>query len=611
MKAFRTIVIASLTLFSITLANCQTWAPLVNPAPVSMGSMMLLTDGRVLVHEEPNCTRGSSGCVGSDYSAWYTLTPDSTGSYVNGKWAKVASLPSGYEPLFFASAVLPDGKVVVTGGEYNCPGGSCSPVWQSLGAIYDPAANKWTSTTPPIPNSWGAEGDSESVVLPDGTWMLAACCAAIVGRSPFPLYFYFNESTLNFTTEATSASGKFDDFDEEGWILLPSGNILTVDAYTTNTANNGTNSELYDSTTNTWSTAGSTIVQLWDSNCKHGGGSFEVGPGVLMPNGTVFYTGASDCSAGNIATYDLATGTWTAQSPFPNKDAANDAPAALETNGNVIVMASPYSGTFSSPSNFYEWNGSALTAFPNPTNASKDASYVGHLLVLPSGQILFTDFSTTVEVLTSAGTYQTAWQPTISSAPINVSPGQTYTISGTQFNGLSQGASYGDDFQDATNYPLVRIVNTASGNVFYARTHGHSTMAVATGSTPVSTNFDVPAGMPTGPCELFVVANGIPSAAKACAVGFATTTVLTSTPNPSTLGQAVKFTATVSSSSGTPTGRVTFKDGSTTLATVTLTGGVATFTTSSLVHGKHKIVARYSGSGTFAPSSGSVIQTVN
>ena len=46
------------------------------------------------------------------------------------------------------------------------------------------------------------------------------CCAAIRGNSSFPLYFYFNESTLNFTTEATATSGKFDDFDEEGWILL-------------------------------------------------------------------------------------------------------------------------------------------------------------------------------------------------------------------------------------------------------------------------------------------------------------------------------------------------------------------------------------------------------
>jgi hypothetical protein len=86
-----------------------------------------------------------------------------------------------------------------------------------------------------------------------------------------------------------------------------------------------------------------------------------------------------------------------------------------------------------------------------------------------------------------------------------------YSISGTQFNGLTQGAAYGDDFQDATNYPLVRIVNNATGHVFYCRTHGHSTMGVATGNARVSTTFDVPAGIELGPSKLYVVANGIPS----------------------------------------------------------------------------------------------------
>ena len=53
---------------------------------------------------------------------------------------------------------------------------------------------------------------------------------------------------------------------------------------------------------------------------------------------------------------------------------------------------------------------------------------------------------------------------------------------------------------------------------FYARTHDHSTMGVATGTAPVSTNFDVPAGMETGASKLEVVANGIPSKAVSVTV---------------------------------------------------------------------------------------------
>ena len=93
----------------------------------------------------------------------------------------------------------------------------------------------------------------------------------------------------------------------------------------------------------------------------------------------------------------------------------------------------------------------------------------------------------------------------------------------------------------------------------------------------------------------------------------ATSTALVSTPNPSTVGQAVKFTATVkASTSGTPTGTVTFKDGSVTLGTGTLTGGTATFTTSKLAKGIHSITAGYGGSTNYLASTSPVLkQTVN
>lgn len=501
------------------------WTPVTSVAPASMGAMLLLTDGRVLVHEEPNCS--GTGCSGMDYTAWYFLTPDATGSYINGTWSQAASLPPSYAPLYFGSAVLPDGKVLVEGGEYQCPGGQCAPSWTNLGAMYDPAANAWTTVAPPsLPTPWANVGDAASIILPNGTLMQSDCCGVALQMQSAPLAAYFNETTTSWTE--LNQSTKFDEFDEEGWTLLPNGKVLTVDAYVacpsdqpgcTAAGNSGTNSEVWDPTTQTWSSAGSTIVQLWDSNCGAGGGSYEVGPGVLRPDGTVFYTGSSDCSPGHTAVYNSVTGTWTKGPDFPNSDAANDAPAAIETNGNVIVMASFYSGTFTAPAHFYQWNGTSLSSFPAPPNAVNDASFVGHLLVLPTGQIMFTDFTTDVEILTTAGTYRSAWQPTIGSAPRSVTRGATnYLISGTQFNGLTQAAAYGDDVQDATNYPLVRIVNNGTGHVFYCKTHNHSSMGVATGSTRVSTMFDVPANVEPGASKLYVVANGILSAPKSITV---------------------------------------------------------------------------------------------
>jgi hypothetical protein len=90
-----------------------------------------------------------------------------------------------------------------------------------------------------------------------------------------------------------------------------------------------------------------------------------------------------------------------------------------------------------------------------------------------------------------------------------------------------------------------------------------------------------------------------------------TTTTLTSSPDPSQLGQTVKFTATVNGQyGGTPTGLITFQDGQIVLAQVQLTGGVARYKTSGLSKGKHHIFANYGGDANFRFSYGHVIQVV-
>ncbi len=91
-----------------------------------------------------------------------------------------------------------------------------------------------------------------------------------------------------------------------------------------------------------------------------------------------------------------------------------------------------------------------------------------------------------------------------------------------------------------------------------------------------------------------------------------TTTALTSSLNPSNVGQSVTFTASVTPQlSGTVTGPVTFYDGTTALKTVSLSGEVAKFTTSTLASGTHTITATYNGSTSFIGSSASLTQTVN
>ena len=453
-------------------SRAQTVTRLKNQPPDGAQLTFQWTDGTVMAQ-------------GYGDSDWWKLTPDITGSYVNGTWTKLPSLPTGYSPEAFSSAVLADGRLVITGGEYNFGNFTLT----NMGAIYDPIANTWTSLAPP--KNWSYIGDSPSVVLPNGDFL--------VGNKLTKQLRVLNPKTLHWSS--WSSKGKSDFNAEEGWTLLPNGTVLTADV------KNAPNSEIYSTALKEWTTAGSTIVDLHspspfgcinygpnDSLCYYPPG--EIGPQILRPDGTVYVTGSytGTSGPGNSAIYDSLTGKWSVGPVFPNDDNAGDSFAVLLPNGDVLVEGD--SGRS------YVFNGTTLT--PGPQTP-------GSLMMLPTGQVLVGGSPT--EAYTPTGTYQTSWQPEISTYPSNITRGSTYSISGTQFNGLSQAAAFGDEYQTATNYPLVRIENNATKHVFYARTHDHSTMGVATGSTTVSTNFDVPSTMETGASTLEVVANGIPSPA--------------------------------------------------------------------------------------------------
>lgn len=474
-----------------TAGAMGTWTPLVNQINLfdGIGNPILLTDGSVLVQD-------------AGFNDWYRLTPDQNGSYVNGTWTQIANAP--YNPLYHSTQVLPDGRMVIEGGEYLCTfvPAACNPTWTTLGAIYDPIANAWTSIAPP--SGWTTIGDAQSMVLANGTYMQANCCtdeAALL-----------NPQTLTWTT---TGAGKFDPNDEEGWTLLPNDEVLVVDAYVPIKPfpyiPNGTNSELYNPWSGTWSSAGSTRVQLWDSAAACGGekvATFELGPGVLRPDGTVFYAGANSCGAGNTAVYDGSRKTWRAGPQFPGGNDAADAPAALEPNGNVLIMASP--GFGNTPVTFFEWDGQHLSTAPGTPNAPSDSSYFGNMLVLPTGQILLTDFSNDIEIYTPVGKPNPTWKPAVVFTLPVLKAGSSSVLAGIRMGGMSQGAAYGDDDQSNTNFPIVRITNLKTGHVFYSRTHDFSSVAVAFNAIGW-TDFDVPAGQEPGLSKLELVASGIAS----------------------------------------------------------------------------------------------------
>jgi hypothetical protein len=482
------------------------WTPLKNAPPFGTpGTMLLESDGTVLVHNEPdNDTTGGT-------TDWWKLTPDSHGSYIDGTWSQIASMPAGYTPLYFASAVLPDGRMIVEGGEYIGENG----VWSNQGAIYNPVTNTWASVAPPP--GWTNIGDAASEVLANGTFMLQhPCNTCLTDPNPTVDDALLNAKTLKWTV--IPGTGKNDPNDEEGWTLEPNGQVLTLDTWVPAAT------QLFSPRTNTWSFAGNTDpagnpVNLFPV--------VEVGPQVEMPGGNTFVVGAgtsqqeaptpcTDDAPTQTALYNYQSATWAAGPEIPaiggQEMDSTDGPGSVLPDGNVLFDVSAC--VYNTPAHFFVYNAGSntLTQIPDVPNAPNDSSFYTRMLALPNGQVLFNDGSSDMEVYTAGGTPQASWRPSITSlSSATLAPGSTYSLSGKQLAGLDQGATYGDDVQDSTNFPLVRITNSATGAVTYARTSNWTSVSVAPG-TRSSARFTLPPGTPAGKSTLVVVANGIASA---------------------------------------------------------------------------------------------------
>jgi len=470
----------ALLLAMVSLAGAQSWTPLTNPAPAPVGPMLQLRDGRILFHEDQ----------GGNARNWWVLTPDASGSYVNGTWSSGGSMQAGYAPFFFGSQTLLDGKtLVVEGGEYN----NGQAVWTTLGSRLTYSGNSftWVSNAPPA--GWSTIGDAQSVLLANGNYMQANCCSKQNA-------IYSGPNSWTPTGNVLAVRN-----DESGFTLLPNNKVLAVDVQRNANCFNGStkSSELYDQNTGTWSCAAETPVQLWLQADQ------ELGAAVMMYNGKVLQFGGAVSAT---AVYDVASNTWSAGPTPPGGQQQADGPAALEPNGKVLAMLSPGLFQFGACQFFeYDPNTNTLPAAANSPQCPADSSFVGHLFTLPTGQIASTDFDTAVYVYTPAPGVVAAAVPTILASSTHLKPGSVNNLLyGKQLNGLSEANGYGDDYQGPVNFPLVRLTNTSTGNVYWALTHDDSTHSIAPG-TVMYTKFDLPASLPNGTYKLNAVAAGISS----------------------------------------------------------------------------------------------------
>jgi hypothetical protein len=477
-----------------------TWTALSNLAPAGLGTMMLLTDGTVLA-------TGSNTQV---VNTWYKLTPDANGSYVNGTWTQLAN--SNTARLYTASNVLQSGKVFVMGGEYTDQG----QVFSNTGEIYNPMANTWTPIAT-FPNS--QFGDDPSQLLPDGR--------VLTGFIGGPQTYIYNPNTDTWT-QTTGSKLNNDQSDEETWVKLPDNSILSYSVFASITAKKGS-AQRYVPSSDSWVATGPVPVLL--SNAAVGE---ELGPGFLMPSGSVFQLGAN----GKTAFYNPTTNRWTAGFILPGKRGADDAPGAMMPNGDILFAADH--PLFNGTTTLFELDTVANKLFSVPTPSGltgqlTGAAYTDRMLMLPNGQVLFTTGSNQLWAYTPQGGPQSSWQPVIDSVTNNNDG--TYSLAGTQITGISEGAVYGDDAEMSTNYPIVQLQDS-SGKVYYARTTNWDNTGVQTGATVEHVTFTLPVGLPNGTYNLFTIANGIASNPVSFTFGPAARPSATTTSDPSLVNTA-------------------------------------------------------------------------
>ena len=512
--AFGIVVITVCALFTVVeLIVCLLWT-LVSVifclSTANGGAAFLLTDGTVMMQESKSSNLYFLGIplIAYGTNRWWKLTPDNTGSYGHGSWSRLADSRVGRRS--YASAVLADGRVVFCGGEYSDASGTVQLDWTNTSEIYDPIQDTWTSFGPPMvfgsTQLWSQIGDASCALLPDGAFLIGSVNDGNVAK--------LDPSTLTWT--AMIPRPLVGSSDEDSWVLMPDNTIAAPSCQVPPTT------WVYDIASDQWHRSNDLPISVVDPEDS------EIGPGFLRYDGTAFFLGANE-HTGIYA--PSASPQWSNGPDLPAQTVngkqtpigIHDGPGTVLVNGNLLFGAGVKVGSSqTSPSWFFEFDGTTFHRTNDPPN-NVTLTYMTRMLLLPNGEVLFCrqDDDSFYAYHSDSALPQDAFRPVIQNCPTSMAPGSTIQISGLQFNGLSQANGYGDDFTNATNYPLVRIVNNETNHVRYCRTHDHTTvdgngiivtsMGVATGSAVITTNADIPSDLDSGDSMLSVVANGIPS----------------------------------------------------------------------------------------------------
>ncbi len=286
---------------------------------------------------------------------------------------------------------------------------------------------------------------------------------------------------------------------------------------------------LYTPATNSWA-AGPDIMDPVT------GGLFgaDDAPAAITPNGHVIFAAdagpqgvisSGDTNSGSSiitgipSTAGLRVGWLVTGKGIPSNahiftiDSPNQIQLTLSATDTNIGVTLQLGGTFSNPTLIFDFDPSAgiinaVSPALMDSNLLRGSAFITRMLVLPTGQVLFSDNGRQLWVYTPDGPVNPALRPVISQATYNGAG--NFTLVGQQLNGQGAGSAYGDDVQSDENYPIVRLVNS-SGTIYYSRTTNWSSVGVGVGSGSETVNFRLNSALTPGNYSLVVSGAGMSS----------------------------------------------------------------------------------------------------
>jgi hypothetical protein len=337
-------------------------------------------------------------------------------------------------------------------------------------------------------------------------------------------------------------------------------------------------------------------------------GNFVIGKGAVtlsVTNSPVTYTGSAQAalvtgsvpgSASNVeyngsATVPSAAGTYAITASFTPTDTADYASLTGASAGNFVIGVATPTITFTVPNHTYGDPPFTVTATSNSTGAitysvvSGPATVAGSTVTLTGAGTVVLEASQAATSNYSAGTQMATFTVASASATLNFAAIPPQTYGNAPFTVSASSSSTG-----AITYSIVSgsaMVNGATGLVTLT---GAGTLTI--GASQAAT-INYAAGTAQTTIAVAREASQVVVSATASSI------------NP---GQSVTLTATVTPAVlGTPTGTVTFFEGTTQIGSpVPVTGGMAQLSTTTLSSGSDSISATYSGDANFLTSSGSL-----